>query len=53
MIITIDIKDLGLTRQREVVLHVIRAAEEHLTANEVFNRKEFPVCLQRGFPFQP
>ncbi len=27
---------LGLTKQREVVLQVIRAAEHHLTANEVF-----------------
>ena len=31
-----DIQDLGLTRQREVVLKVIREAREHLTANEVF-----------------
>lgn len=30
------IKDLGLTKQREVVLAVIRARPEHLTANEVF-----------------
>jgi Fur family peroxide stress response transcriptional regulator len=30
------IQDLGLTRQREVVLRVIRSAEGHLTANEVF-----------------
>lgn len=30
-------KSLGLTRQREVVLQVIREAERHLTANEVFN----------------
>ena len=29
-------KNLGLTRQRAVVLHVIRDAEGHLTANEVF-----------------
>ncbi len=28
---------LGLTKQREVVLQVIRAAEHHLTANEVFD----------------
>ena len=28
---------LGLTKQREVVLQVIRAAEHHLTANEVFS----------------
>ena len=33
-----EIKDLGLTRQRAVVLKVIRAAKEHLTANEVFAR---------------
>jgi len=32
-----DIKSLGLTRQREVVLQVIRDSNEHLTANEVFN----------------
>ena len=31
-----DIHDMGLTRQREVVLQVIRDAHEHLTANEVF-----------------
>lgn len=31
-----QIQDLGLTRQREVVLKVIREAEGHLTANEVF-----------------
>ena len=29
-------KDLGLTKQREVVLRVIRDAHGHLTANEVF-----------------
>ena len=33
-----SIQDLGLTRQREVVLRVIRDAHEHLTANEVFGR---------------
>lgn len=38
MSITVNIKDLGLTRQREVVLQVIRDAEEHLTANEVFDK---------------
>ncbi len=32
------IKDLGLTKQREVVLQVIRDADEHLTANEVFDK---------------
>lgn len=31
-----EIQDLGLTKQREVVLQVIRDAEQHLTANEVF-----------------
>lgn len=31
-----EIQDLGLTRQREVVLRVIRDAKSHLTANEVF-----------------
>jgi Fe2+ or Zn2+ uptake regulation protein len=36
--ITVDIKDLGLTRQREVVLQVIRNEKEHLTANEVFDK---------------
>ncbi|MEP7214170.1 MAG: transcriptional repressor [Acidobacteriota bacterium] len=30
------IQDLGLTKQREVVLQVIRNADSHLTANEVF-----------------
>jgi Fur family transcriptional regulator, peroxide stress response regulator len=30
------IKDLGLTRQREVVLEVIRDSHDHLTANDVF-----------------
>lgn len=35
---TSNIKDLGLTRQREVVLQVIREADEHLTANEVFDK---------------
>jgi len=31
-----EIQDLGLTKQREVVLKVIREAHEHLTANDVF-----------------
>ena len=31
------IKDLGLTRQREVILQVIRDADEHLAANEIFD----------------
>ena len=30
------IQDLGLTKQREVVLQVIRESPAHLTANEVF-----------------
>jgi Fe2+ or Zn2+ uptake regulation protein len=38
MSVTADIKDLGLTRQREVVLRVIREEQEHLTANEVFDK---------------
>ena len=37
---TVNIKDLGLTRQREVVLQVIRDGEEHLTANEVFGKSK-------------
>lgn len=37
MEMTADIKALGLTKQREVVLDVIRTAHDHLTANEVFN----------------
>jgi len=32
----IEIKGLGLTRQREAVLQVIRNSDFHLTANEVF-----------------
>lgn len=31
-----NIQNLGLTKQREVVLRVILGAHEHLTANEVF-----------------
>jgi len=31
-----EIKELGLTRQREAVLDVILSSHEHLTANEVF-----------------
>lgn len=38
MSVIIDIKDLGLTKQREVVLQVIRDEKEHLTANEVFDK---------------
>jgi Fe2+ or Zn2+ uptake regulation protein len=32
-----EIEDLGLTKQRQTVLQVIRQSEKHLTANEVFN----------------
>ena len=38
MSVIVDIKDLGLTKQREVVLQVIRDESEHLTANEVFDK---------------
>jgi Fur family transcriptional regulator, peroxide stress response regulator len=38
MSVILDIKDLGLTKQREVVLQVIRDEPEHLTANEVFDK---------------
>lgn len=31
-----DIENLGLTKQRKVVLQVIREVDKHLTANEVF-----------------
>ncbi len=34
----VKIEDLGLTKQREVVLQVIRNEKEHLTANEIFDR---------------
>ncbi len=34
------IQDMGLTRQREVVLEVIRASDGHLTANEVFENSK-------------
>ena len=33
-----EIQTLGLTKQREVVLKVIRDAHDHLTANEVFEQ---------------
>lgn len=35
-----EIHNLGLTKQREVVLRVIRDEMEHLTANEVFERSK-------------
>jgi Fur family transcriptional regulator, peroxide stress response regulator len=38
MSVIVNIKDLGLTKQREVVLRVIRDEKEHLTANEVFDK---------------
>lgn len=31
-----DIESLGLTKQRTVILQVIRETDDHLTANEVF-----------------
>src|SRR5215213_2097234 len=31
-----EIQNMGLTRQREVVLQVIQGADSHMTANEVF-----------------
>ncbi len=34
----LKIEELGLTKQREVILRVIRDNEEHLTANEVFDK---------------
>ncbi len=34
------IGDTGLTRQREVVLQVIRDSESHLTANQVFTNSK-------------
>ena len=39
-----ETQDPGLTKAREVVLRVIRGANEHLTANEVFGdaRRELP-----------
>jgi len=35
---TQEIEKLGITRQRQAVLRVIRESEHHLTANEVFER---------------
>ena len=37
MDILTKIEDLGLTKQREIVLRVIRESERHLTASEVFS----------------
>jgi Fe2+ or Zn2+ uptake regulation protein len=33
-----NLDNLGLTKQRQAVLQVIRESDEHLTANEVFER---------------
>jgi Fur family ferric uptake transcriptional regulator/Fur family peroxide stress response transcriptional regulator len=33
----IEIEDLGLTKQRQTILQVIRQSDKHLTANEVFD----------------
>jgi Fur family peroxide stress response transcriptional regulator len=33
-----ELDNLGLTKQRRAVLRVIRDSDEHLTANEVFER---------------
>jgi Fe2+ or Zn2+ uptake regulation protein len=33
----IEIQDLGLTKQREVVLQVIRNGHEHLRAGDIFD----------------
>lgn len=35
-----DIENLGLTKQRKVILTVIMDSDEHLTANEVFERSK-------------
>ena len=35
-----EIKKMGLTRQRQVVLTVIMDSKEHLTANQVFERSK-------------
>jgi len=39
-----DIESVGLTKQRQAVLQVIRGSDEHLTANEVFEdaRRRLP-----------
>lgn len=43
-----DIERVGLTKQRQAVLQVIRESNEHLTANEVF---EDARRIQRGISF--
>ncbi len=43
-----EIESLGLTKQRQAVLQVIREADEHLTANEVF---EYARRIRPGISF--
>ena len=45
---SVEISSLGLTKQREVILKVIREAEHHLTANEVFSEAK-RVCRPISF----
>lgn len=43
-----EIEGLGITKQRQAVLQVIRDSEEHLTANEVFDKAR---KIQSGISF--
>lgn len=43
-----EIEGLGITKQRQAVLQVIRGSKEHLTANEVFDRAR---RIQPGISF--
>lgn len=43
-----EIEGLGITKQRQAVLQVIRDSEEHLTANEVFDKAR---RIQPGISF--
>lgn len=43
-----DTGSLGITKQRQAVLQVIRDSEEHLTANEVFDKAR---RIQPGISF--
>ena len=43
-----DLAGSGSTKQRQAVLHVIRGSEEHLTANEVFEKAR---CVLPGISF--
>lgn len=43
-----NIESLGLTKQRQAVLQVIRESDKHLTANEVFDDAR---CLMPGISF--